>query len=409
MDRDRGDDATPENRAEGPAPDVDGDDATPEVEADEPAQDVDSGDTTPEVEAGSSEDPKAIKMFLSDVGRILRPLGRIFWGGRKRKAMTLAGVVLIVVAAILGGAGAALWPQLKSIMDATPTLPVQVVAVPTPTPTPTITLIRAVLPTPTPSALDRAMRLRTPVAVAAGVPTSVPAEAPVAAGAVRAFPVATATPTPLPSEETAVTEVAPLTAAGPTGPAVQLVAISEDARGQVVMRFTRPVRIEDDPYLTTDVGVSLGLVEVSRDAARGSDGTRTLVWERRYVPDIFFVTGWDTESEWSIADLDGNNAAQHFHPVRIGPIGEVAPTPTPEPTATETTASPPTKTPTPEPTETPTPEPAETPTPTPTETPTPTLDPAGGWLPVFRWIDVFAAMPKPRQTCLTTQLGADYL
>ena len=422
-------DVTPGNEADESALDSGSDDVALESEADESALDSGSDDVALESEAGESAEPerKAIVIFIGDMGRGTRFIGRLLWGGRKRRALTLiVGGVIVVAAALLSGTGAALWPQLKSIMETTPALPATAAAEPTPTSAPSVVVIKAVLPTPTPSAMDRAVTYRTPVAAGTEVATSVPVEAQVSLGIVRAFPVATATPTPLP--EVAVTaqsaEVSP-PPAGPTGPPVRLVGISEDARGQVIMRFTRPVRVEGVAYLTTDIGVSLGLVEVSRSAVRSRDGSRTLVWERRYIPDSFFVTGWDRESEWGIADLDGNDAAQHFDPIRIGPIAEEQPAAAPEPTATETplptaTLTPiplPTETPTPAPTETPTPAPTETPTETPTptptetptETPTPTPEPAGEWLPVFTWFDLYGVLPEPKQNCIAGELGNDFL
>ena len=404
--------------------DPDRNDVTPGNEADESALDSGSDDVALESEAGESAEPerKAIVIFIGDMGRGTRFIGRLLWGGRKRRALTLIVGGVIVAAALLAGTGTALWPQLRSIMETTPALPATAAAEPTPTSAPSVVVIKAVLPTPTPSAMDRAVTYRTPVAAGTEVATSVPVEAQVSLGVVRAFPVATATPTPLPGVVATAqsAEVSP-PPAGPTGPPVRLVGISEDARGQVVMRFTRPVRVEGVAYLTTDIGVSLGLVEVSRSAARSRDGSRTLVWERRYIPDSFFVTGWDRESEWGIADLDGNDAAQLFDPVRIGPIAEDQPTATPTPLPTETptptaTLTPiplPTETPTPLPTETPTPTPTETPTPTPTETPTPTPtatpEPAGEWLPVFTWLDLYGVLPEPKQNCIAGELGNDFL
>ena len=389
--------------------DPDRNDVTPGNEADESALDSGSDDVALESEAGESAEPerKAIVIFIGDMGRGTRFIGRLLWGGRKRRALTLIVGGVIVAAALLAGTGTALWPQLRSIMETTPALPATAAAEPTPTSAPSVVVIKAVLPTPTPSAMDRAVTYRTPVAAGTEVATSVPVEAQVSLGVVRAFPVATATPTPLPGVVATAqsAEVSP-PPAGPTGPPVRLVGISEDARGQVVMRFTRPVRVEGVAYLTTDIGVSLGLVEVSRSAVRSRDGSRTLVWERRYIPDSFFVTGWDRESEWGIADLDGNDAAQHFDPIRIGPIAEEQPAAPPEPTATETPLPTATLTPRrPLPTETPTPTPTETPTPTPTETP----EPAGEWLPVFTWLDLYGVLPEPKQNCIAGELGNDFL
>ena len=382
--------------------DPDRNDVTPGNEADESALDSGSDDVALESEAGESAEPerKAIVIFIGDMGRGTRFIGRLLWGGRKRRALTLIVGGVIVAAALLSGTGTALWPQLRSIMESTPALPATAAAEPTPTSAPSVVVIKAVLPTPTPSAMDRAVTYRTPVAAGTEVATSVPVEAQVSLGVVRAFPVATATPAPLP-EVVATAQSAEVSPppAGPTGPPVRLVGISEDARGQVVMRFTRPVRVEGVAYLTTDIGVSLGLGEVSRSAARSRDGSRTLVWERRYIPDSFFVTGWDRESEWGIADLDGNDVAQLFDPVRIGPIAEEQPAAPPEPTATET----------PLPTATLTPIPLPTETPTPPLTPTPTPEPAGEWLPVFTWLDLYGVLPEPKQNCIAGELGNDFL
>ena len=358
-------------------------------------------------EDSSEGERKALALFIGDVGRGVRFVGRTVWSGRrKRRIPTVLVVVAAIATAILAGGGFALWPDLRSMIENAPTLPANVTQ-PTPTATPSVVVVSAVLPTPTPSAMDRAVRYRTPVAVGTAVPTSVPVEVQPLVGAVRAFPVA-ATATPAPQPEGVATPQstgAPPVRTGPTGPPVRLVAISEDARGQVVMRFSRPVRAGGEVYLATDVGVSLGLVEVSQSAARSQEGARTLVWERRYISESFFVIGWDMDSVWSIADLDGNDAAQHFDPVRIGPIGEEEPTATPEPTPTETA------TPTPTPTATPTPEPTETPIPTtPVGAPaTTTPEQVGGWLPTFTWLDVYGVMPKPKQTCLATRLGNNYL
>ena len=396
--------------------DPDRNDVTPGNEADESALDSGSDDVALESEAGESAEPerKAIVIFIGDMGRGTRFIGRLLWGDRKCRARTLIVGGVIVAAALLAGTGTALWPQLRSIMETTPALPATAAAEPTPTSAPSVVVIKAVLPTPTPSAMDRAVTYRTPVAAGTEVATSVPVEAQVSLGVVRAFPVATATPTPLPE---VVATAQPVGAspppAGPTGPPVRLVGISEDARGQVVMRFTRPVRVEGVAYLTTDIGVSLGLVEVSRSAARSRDGSRTLVWERRYIPESFFVTGWDRESEWSIADVDGNDAAQLFDPVRIGPIAEDQPTATPIPLPTETPTPTATLTPIPLSTETPAPTPTETPAPMPTETPTPTptatLEPVGERLPVFMWLDLYGVLPEPKQNCIAGEMGNDFL
>ena len=403
-----------------------GEDTAPEVEGDETAE-------------PSGEQPSGIlglgvlSMFLGDLRRGTRLAGSLFPGGGKRRTVSLVAFGIVVVAAILGGAWAVAGPQLRSLVE-TPSDPLVSDSAPDSAATPSAIVIEVERPTPTPSAMDRAVGYRTPVAGGTAEPTSVPVEAPVSAGAVRAFPLVTATPTPLPPAASKTQGAAGPSriVAGPTGPPVRLMGISEDARGQVVMRFTRPVRTEGNAYLATDIGVSLGLMEVSRAAARRLEGTRTLVWERSYIPESFFITGWDRASEWTIADQDGNDAAQYFEPVRIGPIGEEPPTATPEPVPTTpatpavaATAPPtplPTETPSPTaplplpptPTETPTPAPTETPEPTPTETPTPepTATPkpvVEGWLPLFTWLDLYGALPEEKQTCIAEELGFDFL
>ena len=201
--------------------DPDRNDVTPGNEADESALDSGSDDVALESEAGESAEPerKAIVIFIGDMGRGTRFIGRLLWGGRKRRALTLIVGGVIVAAALLAGTGTALWPQLRSIMETTPALPATAAAEPTPTSAPSVVVIKAVLPTPTPSAMDRAVTYRTPVAAGTEVATSVPVEAQVSLGVVRAFPVATATPTPLPGVVATAqsAEVSP-PPAGPTGP-----------------------------------------------------------------------------------------------------------------------------------------------------------------------------------------------
>ena len=170
--------------------DPDRNDVTPGNEADESALDSGSDDVALESEAGESAEPerKAIVIFIGDMGRGTRFIGRLLWGGRKRRALTLIVGGVIVAAALLAGTGTALWPQLRSIMETTPALPATAAAEPTPTSAPSVVVIKAVLPTPTPSAMDRAVTYRTPVAAGTEVATSVPVEAQVSLGVVRAFP-----------------------------------------------------------------------------------------------------------------------------------------------------------------------------------------------------------------------------
>ena len=328
------------------------------------------GPLRPENETDEPAPPSRspVALFMGDLMRAVRWVGRKLRAATRSKRVLIGvavGVLLVLLSA--GGVAVLLLPQLGRTVNVQVSAVEPRVAEPTATPGLVIRVVKAVLPTPTPPAIERAVRLRTPVPASADVPTGVPVEAQVPAGAVRAFPVATATPTPgaAATGPPAPTRVAVILPAGAASPPVRLVAVTEDARGQVVMRFTRAVRMEGESYLTTDIGVSLGLVAASRQAVRSRAGSRTLVWERRYVPDSFFVTGWDRDSVWGLADLDGNDAAQSFDPVRVGPIAEAQPAAAQEPEAAT--------------------------------------------LPLFMWADVYEALPEPKQTCIASELGVDAL
>ena len=437
-----GESAAPKPDEDVSAPEPDKDVSTPEPDKDVSAPDEDA------VEKGVPN-PNAAKLFMADLAPGLRFIGRLLWPARRR-ARILMGVVLglVLLGGLAVGGAIILLPQLNQIFVEVPAITgVQ----PEPTPTarsPQVVVIAAVLPTPTPSAIDRAVRFWTPVSGGAEDSPTPPVDSQAALATIRSFPPPTATPQPsqarpgLSNPPVPAGPTAPSgQPTGPTGPPVRLLAITEDARGQVVMRFSRTVRMEGVAYLSTDVGVSLGLVDASRNAALGPEGSRTLVWERRYVPEEFHVTNWDHDSVWTLTDLDGNDASLPFDPVRIGPIAEVRLTATPEPTPTETPVPTATLMPTPLPTETPTPTasqlpplppptqtptPTETPTPTPAATPTPTPpaeepisppsngqptatpEPAGASAPGFIWLDLYIVLPSPSQDCIFNALGNDF-
>ena len=105
-----------------------------------------------------------------------------------------------------------------------------------------------------------------------------------------------------------------LAASGPT------MSIFEDEQGQVSIRFSRPVSLEGDVYLTTNRGVSLALTRDSRAEVSGR-GAEVLEWDRRGILGPFMVTGWERGvEEWSLTDREGVEAAAEFRPVRVGAL-----------------------------------------------------------------------------------------
>ena len=114
------------------------------------------------------------------------------------------------------------------------------------------------------------------------------------------------------------------------------VYVNEQA--QVATRFSRPVFLQGDVYLTTSQGVSLPLTRESRSAAVAPGGAHELVWDRRAVPGAFHVTGWERgTADWSLTAAGSVAADTDFAPVGVGALTriEVAGSLPPVPTARE--------------------------------------------------------------------------
>ena len=119
------------------------------------------------------------------------------------------------------------------------------------------------------------------------------------------------------------------------GPAM---SIFENEQAQVSIRFSIPVFLEGDVYLTTDRGVSLPMTRASRREAAEQGGVAELVWDRRAIADAFRVTGWERgAADWSLTDGLAVGAAAEFPAVGVGalPRGVQARTLPPEPTPLE--------------------------------------------------------------------------
>ena len=125
--------------------------------------------------------------------------------------------------------------------------------------------------------------------------------------------------------------------AGSSEEQVQAPALSvyENDQAQVAIRFSRPVFLKGNVYLTTSQGVSLPLTRESKRAASALGGAEELVWDRRVVPGAFYVTGWERgTTAWSLSSAGSVAAGADFTPVGIGDlrqreaVGSLPPVPT---------------------------------------------------------------------------------
>ena len=156
---------------------------------------------------------------------------------------------------------------------------------------------------------------------------------------VEQAPVLSFPPTPAPTTDSGSIGRSPLFG-GPgaqqsqTADPVEIVDIVENVDGQVVVRFSRPVRMAGEAFLETDVGISLQLTQASMSDALSVDGARILVFDRSYIRESFTVTGWDRRTEWRLEDASEVDAAHEFEPLTVGTlIRDEPPTPTPIPQA----------------------------------------------------------------------------
>ena len=116
-------------------------------------------------------------------------------------------------------------------------------------------------------------------------------------------------------ESTTIPSVQPPSPTPLAGPAVE---VFEDDRGFLVTRFSEPVSLVGDAYLTTDRGVSLALTREARATAHQPGGAERFNWDRRIIMGAFEVTGWERGAgTWALLGPPGPAITAAFAPQQV--------------------------------------------------------------------------------------------